>query len=174
MSLGTSYCQGTLIFSNISTIYSSFPSATFHFTSLYFSSKTSTIIFNHLQASPSTTLSSLLPFVILSSVLLSFTFLISHQVDSELTQTLPITPISISILTYIYFYLHFYLHFPMLLSGDTQSHLGPLALFCKYVVLGSISIYNFSVNMSHLEPLPSATMSVNTSPLDAFPLVTFL
>ena len=62
-------------------------------------------------------LSSPLPFVILSSVL-SFTFLVSPLdglgVDMELTWTLPMTPISIFILTYVHFYLYFYLYFPML------------------------------------------------------------
>ena len=70
------FCQETLIFSNISAVYSSFPSATFCFTSLYYSSTMPTITSKHLQASPSTVLSSPLPFVILSSVL-SFAFLIS-------------------------------------------------------------------------------------------------
>ena len=60
------------------------------------------------------------------------------------------------------------------LSGDTQFHLGPLALFCKYVVLGSTSICDFSVNMSCLEPLPSATIFVNMLPLEVFPLALFI
>ena len=107
-------CQGTLIFSNISIVYSSFPSTTFYFTSLYYSSKMSTIISNYLQASPSTTLSSPLPFVMFSSVL-SFTFLISPlnrlRVDTDFTND----PYVYFIFTYVYFYLHFYLHFTMLL-----------------------------------------------------------
>ena len=49
-----------------------------------------------------------------------------------------------------------------ILSGDTQFHLGPLAVFCNHVALGSISISNFSANMSHLEVFPSVTFSYIT------------
>ena len=38
-------CQGTLFFSNISAVYSSFPSTAFYFASLYYPSMMSTIIF---------------------------------------------------------------------------------------------------------------------------------
>ena len=60
------------------------------------------------------------------------------------------------------------------LSGDTQSHLGPLALFCNHIMLGSISICDFSVVTSCLEAFPSATFSIVMSCLEVFPSMTFV
>ena len=70
-------CQGTLIFSNFSIIYFSFPSITFHCTSLYYSSMMSTIISKHLQAFLSTALTFPLLYSIFLSYVLSFAFLSS-------------------------------------------------------------------------------------------------
>ena len=102
------HCQGTLIFSNISTVYSSFPSATFCFTSLYYPSTTSTIISKHLHTSPSTALS----FSPCYSFLYSFLYFsdISVRQTSRLYQW----PLSIFILTYVSFFSSFLSSFPML------------------------------------------------------------
>ena len=66
-------CQGTLIFS--------FHSATFHFTSPDHSSKMSTIISEHLWASPSTTLSSHYPLLFFPLSFPLLAFLISPLMD---------------------------------------------------------------------------------------------
>ena len=95
---GVLYVSGDTQFSDISTIYSSFPSTTFHFTSLYYSSMTSTIISEHLWASLGTRLSSPLPFVIP----LFFLSLSNISVEQTPRWTLPMTPVSIFILTYLF------------------------------------------------------------------------
>ena len=74
-------CQGTHFFFNISTVDSSFPSATFHFTSPYYSSMMSTIIPEHLYTSPSTTLSFLYFFIIFPSIPSLLAFLITPSTD---------------------------------------------------------------------------------------------
>ena len=58
---------------------------------------------------------------------------------------------------YIYASSLFFFVFWVWLLGDTQSHLGPLGLFCNYVMLGSISIHDFSVITLYLEAFPPVT-----------------
>ena len=92
-------CQGTLIFSNISTIYSSFPSAIFCFTSWYYSSMTSTNISKHLQALCWVPLYLLLFF----PIFFHSRFWYLCQTDSETDFTYD---------PYVYFYLHLCLFLP--------------------------------------------------------------
>ena len=96
-------CQGTLIFSDISVVYSFFPSVTFHCTYLYYSSMTSTIISKHCIDFP-----------------FAFFYFFIHFSDISIRQTLlhlPVTPISIFIFIYVYFYIFIFI------SYVTVSHL---------------------------------------------------
>ena len=104
-------CQRTLIFPNFSTIYPSFPSATFHCTYLYYSS-TSTIIPEHFQLSLSTALSSTLLSSILLSSVLSFTFL-SSPLD-KFSDKLHLQPLDLFLSSSVLFLSLFLSSFPML------------------------------------------------------------
>ena len=92
-------CQGTLFFSNISAVYSSFPSATFCFIPLYYPSMMSTIISKYFHTSLSTALSSLYLFIILSFAFLLF---LLDGLQWTLRWTLPMTPVSIFIFIFIF------------------------------------------------------------------------
>ena len=106
-------CQRTLIFSDISAVYSSFSSATFCSTSSYYSSAMSTIISKHLQASLSTALSFLLPLLFFP---LFFYSLVQYLCWMDFRMDYPHV--------YFYFYLCLFLSsFLFFISDIIMSHL---------------------------------------------------
>ena len=98
----------------------------------------STIISEHLHTSPSTVLSSPLPFYY--SFLYSFLCFsdISIRQTSRQTSrqtlrwTLPMTPVSIFILTYVHFYVHFHVHF---LCYCVSPFISRVLVFLSHIVI---------------------------------------